>query len=80
MWGCSRAATACASGSKRRTNSGSPAILLVEDLDGHVPFDVGLDGAEDDAGGAVVDLLQESVAAKRLSPQIESGILLQDPS
>ena len=52
---------------------------LVEDLDGHVTLDVGLDGAEDDARGSVVDLLEEPVAAKRLSPQIESRILLQDP-
>ena len=30
-------------------------------------------------GGSVVDLLQEPVAAEGLSPQFESGILLQDP-
>ena len=52
---------------------------FVEDLDGHVAFDVGLDGTEDDPGGSVVDLLQEPVAAEGLSPQIESWILLQDP-
>ena len=52
---------------------------FVEHLDGHVAFDVGLDRPEDDPGGSVVDLLQEPVAAEGLSPQIESGILLQDP-
>ena len=52
---------------------------FVEHLDGHVAFDVGLDRPEDDPGGSVVDLLQEPVAAEGLSPQIEAGILLQDP-
>ena len=52
---------------------------FVEDLDRHVPLDVRLDGAEHDPSGTVVDLLQEPVAAKGLSAQIESGILLQDP-
>ncbi len=54
-------------------------MRFVEHLDGHVAFDVGLDRPEDDPGGAVVDLLQEPVAAEGLSAQIESGILLQDP-
>ena len=52
---------------------------FVEDLDGHVAFDVGLDRPEDDPCGSVVDLLQEPVAAEGLAPQFESGILLQDP-
>src|SRR5206468_11360890 len=56
-----------------------PGGAFVEDLDRHVPFDVRLDRAEHDSSGAVADLLQESVAAKGLSTQIESGILLQDP-
>src|SRR5215218_8060489 len=51
---------------------------FVEDLDGHVAFDAGLEGPEDGAGGPGVDLLQEPVAAERLSPQIQSWILLQD--
>ena len=51
---------------------------LVDDLDGHVAFDAGLEGPEDGPGGSGVDLLQEPVAAERLSPQIQSGILLQD--
>ena len=70
---------AWASGSKRRTNAASPAMASWKHLDGHVAFDVGLDRPEDDAGGTVVDLLQEPVAAEGFASQIEPGILLQDP-
>ena len=52
---------------------------LVEQLDGHVTFDVGLDRPEDDPGRPVVDLLEEPVPAERFPPQIECRILLQDP-
>jgi hypothetical protein len=51
---------------------------FVDDLDGYVAFDAGLEGPEDDPGRSRVDLLQEPVAAEGLSPQIQSRILLQD--
>ena len=53
--------------------------LLVEDLDRDVAAHTGLDRSEDDPGGTVVDLLQEPVTAERLTPQLEPGVLLQDP-
>ena len=50
---------------------------LVEDLDGHVAFDLGLDPAEDDARRPVVDLLQQPIAAERFAPEIEPGSCLR---
>jgi hypothetical protein len=49
-----------------------------KDLDGHVAADMGLDCAEDDADGSVVDLFQEPVPAEWLAPKVEPRILLQN--
>ena len=51
---------------------------FAEDLDGDVSLDPRLDRAEDDTLRTLEDLLEESIAPKRLAAQMQSPVLAQD--
>ena len=51
---------------------------FAEDLDGDISLNPRLDRAEDDTLRTLEDLLEESIAPKRLAAQMQSRVLAQD--
>ncbi len=50
-----------------------------DDLDGHLPADLGLEGAMDGPERSLPDALEEPIPAQGLAPELQGGVLPQDP-
>ena len=75
MCGCSSRATIWASWSNE---VGVVGELRVHGLDRHLASYLRLDRSVDDAEGALPDLVEKSIAAERLTFELEVGVLSED--